>query len=324
MNLESMNLLLPFILSLVCLVFASKFLIKFTDGLSSSIKLSPLVVAATAVAIGTSTPELFVSFSAILQGVSTLSTGDVIGSNIANGALIIGMGILLFPIRIGTEKTQRNNIILILLTAFFISSFFFPAGINRYTSIGLLAFYLIFLFLEIFWGEEGSRHEDKKALKKMKRSKLTPAANLLGMGLSIAVMGLSSKYVVCSAVGIANYLNVANEIVGLSIVAVGTSLPELTTSIMAGLKKEWKLLFGDFQGSNIFNLAVIGTVLNLFGQKQHFVGQNITLFFLCLTAIIIFLLTRHYSGKTIPRVFGLILILIYLFYLFILTRPQFF
>jgi cation:H+ antiporter len=318
-----MNFLLPFILGLITLVIASKFLIKFTNGFSSSIRISPLVIAATAVAVGTSMPELFVSFSSILQKVSTLSTGDIIGSNIANVSLILGINILLFPIRIGTKKTQRNNIILILLTALFIASYFFPPEIKKNISFCLLAFYSIFFFLEILWGEEGSKHEDKKALKKMKKSKLSPGANLLGMGLSIAVLGVSSKYVVSSAVAIANFFNVANEIIGLSIVAIGTSLPELVTSFMAGLKKEWKLLFGDIQGSNIFNLAVIGTILSFFGQKQTFVSQNLTLFFLSLTSITIFLLTRYYVGRSIPRIFGLVLLIIYISYLFLLTRPQF-
>ncbi len=315
-----MNLLLPFGISLIILVIGARFLVRFATGFSSSVRLSPLVIAATAIALGTSIPELFVSFSSILQRVSPLSTGDVIGSNIANIGLVLGLSILLFPMKVGTKKTQRNNIILVLLTLFFVAVYFLPTDIRTYSSLGLLIFYFVFLFLEIFWGEEGRRREDRKALHKMKHSKLTPAANFLGMGISLAAIGLSSKYLVSSAVGIAGYFNVENEIIGLSVVAIGTSLPELSTSIVAGFKKEWKLLFGDIQGSNIFNLAVVGTVLALFGQTQTFVGQHLSLAYLSLITIAVFFLTRRYSGKSIPRIFGLGFLLFYASYIFLLVH----
>jgi cation:H+ antiporter len=315
-----MDKLLPFVLSLIVLVIAANFLVKFTTGLSASLKLSPLVIAATAVALGTSLPELSVSFSSIMQGVPNFSFGNFIGSNITNIGLILGFSILLFPIRVGTEKTQRNNFIFFLITLIFIAIQFCPDEIRKLATWGLLSFYFIFFFLEIFWGEEGSHHEDKKAIHKMKKSKLSPAGNLLGMGVCLTTLGLSSKFFVSSAVEISSFLHIKTEIFGLSVAALGTTLPELMTSLSAGARKEWKLLFGNIQGSNIFNLAVIGTIISLFGHTKQFVGENFSFVYLFIMSTAIFILTRRYSGKKIPRLFGLGFLLGYVSYLFLLTK----
>jgi cation:H+ antiporter len=315
-----MDQFLPFILSLIILVIAANFLVKFTVGLSASLKLSPLVIAATAVALGTSLPEFSVAVSAIMQGVPSFSFGDFIGSNITNIGLILGVNILLFPIRVGTEKTQRNNIIFLLITLVFVGAHFLPEDVRRITIWILLGFYFVFFFLEIFWGEEGSRHEDKKAIHKMKKSKLSPAANLLGMGVALSALGLSSKFFISSAVEISSFFNIKAEIFGLSVVALGTSFPELLTSVLAGFKKEWKLLFGNIQGSNIFNLAVIGTVISLFGWEKKFIGEGFSFTYLLFVTVFMFIITKYYAGKKIPRIIGLGFIISYVAYLLLLTK----
>jgi cation:H+ antiporter len=314
-----MNNFLIFGLSLIFLGLAANLLVKFTEGFASRAKLSPLVLGATAIALGTSIPELSVSLSSLLQGVPSLSLGDMIGSNIANISLILGISIVIFPIRVGTEKTQRNNVLLILLTYFFVILYVLPIPLRKLMSLGLLVFYFVFLTLELFWGVTGSKKEDKKALKKMKRSKLSSFANLTGIATSLVTLGISSKFLVTSAVAIARNLSFENEVVGLTMVAVGTSLPELLTSIVAGLKKDWKLLFGDVQGSNIFNLSIIGTLLTLFGGNGGH-AHTISLIYLATVTIIMFILTLRFMGKVIPRKFGLLFLLTYASYIFLITR----
>ena len=165
---------LIFASSLIGLVFSANFLVGSAKKLSALFKLSPLIIGATAVALGTSMPELSVAVSSIIQKVPSLSMGDIIGSSIANICIILGISILFFPIRVGTEKTQRNNLIILLLTASFISMFFVPLNTRKFLAFGLLSFYIIFLIMEFVWGQKGRKHEDKKTIEKMEKVKRLP------------------------------------------------------------------------------------------------------------------------------------------------------
>ncbi len=309
------EIITKFVVSILSLIISAYFLLKFSEKLSSKIRISPLIIGVTLVAIGTSLPETFVAISAILQGAPLISFGDIVGSNIVNVCLVLGISILLFPVRIGTTKTQKNNIILLFLTLVFVAAFFLPETIHKTFGIILLAFYVIFFITEIIWGEEGGKNEDRKTLAHLEKSKGNPLLYLLGVLLSIAVLILSSKYVVASVITISQIFNINQEIIGLSLVALGTSLPELATTIASGLKKEWKLLYGDVQGSNIYNLSVIGAILIIFGGS--FDGLDpFSLIFMAGIMISIVILSHKYMGRSIPRIYGLFYILIYAFYIF--------
>jgi len=303
-----------FTLSLIGLVFSANFLVSSSKKLSALFKLSPLIIGATAVAFGTSMPELSVAVSSILQNVPSLSMGDIIGSCIANACIILGISILFFPIRVGTEKTQRNNLIILLLTACFIGIFFIPINIRKFLAFGLLSFYIVFLIMEFVWGREGSKNEDKKAINKMEKIKGLPIKYILNMALSLIGLAVSGKFLVSSAVGISTLLGLESEIIGLTIIAIGTSLPELSTSIISGANDEDKLLVGDVQGSNIFNLSVLGTLILIFA-KTGGSSHEISLIFLAISTLFTALITHTYSGKNIPRGFGVLFIGIYVLYL---------
>lgn len=309
-----MEYLPVFIFNLILLAIAAGLLVKFASKLAYRIHLSPLIIGSTIIAIGTSLPETSVAVSSLIQGVPNLSMGDIIGSNIVNVSLVLGLSIFVFPVRVGTQKTQRNNIILILLTFCFISISLFPLNIRHFLGYSLLLFYPIFLVFEIIWGEIGSLKEDKKALLKNKVLKGNPLFYLAAALASLVLIIISSQYLVQTAVKIALLFKVETEVIGLSLVAIGTSLPELVTSIASGFKKEWKILYGDIQGSNIFNLSVLGAVLL---SQQSSVGhaQIPSLIFLGLTSSLIFILTGKYQGRSIPRFFGLLFILMYVSYL---------
>lgn len=307
--------IIVFIICLIVISFSASYLVVFAKKLSASFKISPLIIGTTIISLGTSMPEFSVAISSIVQKVPSISLGDIIGSNIGNVLVILGICIAFFPIRVGTEKTQRNNLILVLLTAFFITLNFIPFEVRKYLALGLLFFYLGFLVMEFVWGKIGSTHEDKKTIAKMENIKGFPFKYLVGMIATLFTLGVASKYLVSSTVIISDILKLDKEIIGLTIIALGTSLPELSTSIISGIKREEKILLGDIQGSNIFNLSVIGTLLIIFNQNSHSQKHATSLFFLALSTLVFAALTKIYSGKTIPRVFGLIFIGFYLFYL---------
>ncbi len=309
------NQFLTFSLSLVFLIISANFLLKFIQKFAGRIRISPLIIGATIIAIGTSLPETFVAISAISQKASDISLGDVIGSNIANISLILGLGILLFPVRIGTEKTQKNNLIMLVATILFSALFFVQPSLQKTLGIILLISYIVFVVTETIWGEAGRNHEDKKALSKISTKKGNPFIYLLGITASLAGLVVSSHYLIESVIYFSKHFNISEEVIGLSIVALGTSLPELATTIASGFNKDWKLLYGNIQGSNIFNLAVIGAILFL-ANSMSYTPTLYPLITLWIVTLGIIYLSRRFEGTNIPRIYGLLFLLIYSLYIF--------
>lgn len=306
---------LQFFASLIFLIISADLLLKFVEKLSAKIKISPLIIGTTLIAIGTSLPETSVALSAIAQKAVDVSFGDIIGSNIANICLILGVAITLFPVRIGTQKTQKNNFLLAILTIFFGGMFLLPEEHRRLLGGVLIIFYAAFLIIEIFWGKIGQLKEDKKALTKMEKGRGNPLIYLAGIAASMGGLILSSKYLVASAISISKVMGVKEEVIGLSLIAMGTSLPELATTIASGVRKDWKLLYGDIQGSNIYNLSIIGAILFIFGEKGYQINPFSIIFMVAVTFSII-TLSRKYEGTHIPRIYGLIYLAVYVFYIF--------
>lgn len=304
-----------FLVSIFFLIISAYLLLKFSEKLSSRLKISPLIIGVTLVAIGTSLPETFVAISSIFQGAPLISFGDIIGSSIINICLILGINILLFPVRIGTSKTQKNNLILLIVTSIFVALFFLPNNISKVLGIALIVFYVIFFVTEIIWGKEDSNHEDKNTLAKLERSKGNPILYFMAIVLSIGGLIISSKYLIASVIDISKAFNINQELIGLSLVALGTSLPELAAAISSGIKKDWKLLYGDIQGSNIYNLSIIGAILIIFGGNGYSIDV-FSLIFMALTIISVVLLSHKYMGTNIPRGYGIIYILVYVFYIY--------
>ena len=305
---------LTFSFSLIFLIVSANLLLKFIEKFAGRIKISPLVIGATIIAIGTSLPETFVAFSSLAQNAADISLGDIIGSNIANISLVLGLGILLFPVRIGTEKTQRNNLVMLLSTAAFVGLFLIPPEYRRMLGVLLIIFYATFLIMETVWGETGRQKEDKKALSKLSTRKGNALVYFLGILASIAGLIISSRYLVASVIYFSKLFNISGEIIGLSVVALGTSLPELATTIASGINKDWKLLYGDVQGSNIYNLSIIGAILFLSG-KMNYNPPIYPLVILCLATLTIIYLSKKYGGTNIPRVYGLLYLGLYAFYI---------
>lgn len=309
------TLLITFSFSLMFLVISANLLLRFIERFAGRIKISPLIIGSTIIAIGTSLPEASVAVSAIAQNAIDISFGDIVGSNIANICLVLGLGIFLFPVRIGTTKTQRNNLIMLLVTAYFIGLLFVPFQLRKSLGLLLIVFYIAFLVVETIWGEIGRLKEDKKALAKLSTKKGSPIVYLLGILASLAGLLVSSHYLVSTVISFSKLFDVSEEIIGLSIVALGTSLPELATTIVSGVDKDWKLLFGDLQGSNIFNLSVIGAAL-LVTSKIDYQIPITPLIMLAFATLSIIFLSYKYEGRNIPRLYGLGYLALYGFYIF--------
>ncbi|HRW91549.1 MAG TPA: calcium/sodium antiporter [Thermotogota bacterium] len=250
------------VIGIVSLIKGADWLVDGSSGLARSFGVSPLFIGLTIVAFGTSAPELAVSLSAALKGAGEISISNVVGSNIANTALVIGLSTLILPMGV-KYSTIRKEIPFCLLVSIVLMAFLIQGkgyGLERSHGIALLAFLVVFLEYTFVMArgdraysrEVSEQQSEATASGKMKRSK---AFFLTGLGLALVLVG--GECTVNASVQIALALGVSQAFVGLTIIAIGTSLPELVTSLSAILKKEADLAIGNIVGSNVFNILLI-------------------------------------------------------------------
>ena len=249
-----------FAISLAVLIKGADFLVDGAADMARYFRISPLIVGITIVALGTSLPELIVGLTAVLQGTEDIAIGNVIGSNIANIGLILGIAALLTPLKIRSSLPMRELPFMMAATFLFIilsdNRFIFNAqGFALEWHDGIIFLALMALFLYYVYTSVKKKDPIAKEKEYVSKNPLWKNALFIGIGLAMLVVG--GKYVVQSATEIALLFGVSEAFVGLTIVAVGTSLPEFATSIVAALKKEQDIAIGNIVGSNIFNILFI-------------------------------------------------------------------
>lgn len=305
-----------FFLGLFLLVIGGTGVIDNSLALAGKLKISPLIVGIIFVGIGTSLPEIFISIFSGLDGATELGLGSIIGSNIAHICLFLG-AVLLFikEISVGEVKTQQNALLMLSLT--FIFSLFLI--IKKFLFLPGLIF-IILGFVVIYWhikeGKRGAISEDRKDMEKLNNinneKKLSTIGFLFVISLIFLILG--GKLVVDSGTKIAQLLGVSSFIIGATVVAVGTSLPELTVTIGGALKeKDDKLVVGNILGSNIYNILFCGGILGLFNTGG--INNPLTIAVFVISNLFFITLVFLYRGRKIPRYFSIILLALYILYL---------
>ena len=245
------------ILGLVLLYFGAEGLVRGSASLALRLGLSPLVIGLTVVAFGTSAPELVVSLRAALAGQAAISVGNVVGSNICNIGLILGLSALITPVATSSQVVRID--IPIMLGATALALVFIADGVIRFhegTVLFLLLVGYIVFSIRLARRSQGDILAEEFAgeVKISKRGILIDFAMVAG-GLLLLVLG--AKFLVDGAIILARAWGWSEALIGLTIVAVGTSLPELATSLVAAVKKESDIAIGNIVGSNTFNLLGI-------------------------------------------------------------------
>lgn len=309
---DIMTTIFSFIFGLALLLVGSIGVIKSALIISRLTKISPLVIGITAVAIGTSLPEIVVSFFGGLEKASDLSLGNIIGSNIANIGFILGISLLIKPIYIGRTKTQKNMLVALALSLFLFVTLLID-GLNVVHGIIFIVLGIVFTAWLV---TQGNKEELPKKLASTQIT-ISPFFTIVIFVLCLAALLIGGKFLVDASIEISKLLKVSEEIIGITALALGTSLPELSVSIVGltrGMsRQEEKLIIGNILGSNIFNIFFGAGTLGLFGVK-HFDDSFSLYAFLLFTLIFCFLI-YIFKGKTIPRYFGGILITVYILYL---------
>ena len=314
------------ILGFTTLIAGGDFLVKGAVGLAIKANISSLVIGMTVVSFGTSAPELLVSVGAALSDGpdKMMSVGNVIGSNIANLALVLGVTALVFPIPVQKVSIRQDwpvlmisSVLLVVFMAFFDEGKYL---VNKWE--GLVLFFLIITFT--FYLIKKSRKESKVDILELGNVQEYAAEeqNTTWKNVSFLLIGclglvFGAEWLLSAAVNIAKAYNVPSFIIGVTVLAFGTSVPELATSVIAAYRKQTDIAIGNLIGSNIFNiLCVVGITGSVAGMPlPKSVLETDVWWMLGITVLILPIMA---FGKKINRWKGLLLISVYFSYMFFL------
>ncbi|MBN2523558.1 MAG: calcium/sodium antiporter [Bacteroidales bacterium] len=307
---EYLLLLLGFIL----LLYGGKFLIKGGVALADKFNLSSLVIGLTLVSFGTSAPELFVSVVAAIKGHPDVAIGNVIGSNIANISLVLALTAIIIPIPVRSNSVKIDAPFM-LLVSFLLWAFLYNHGLARWEG-ALFLILIIGYSAGLFKFSKQSIQDKAKrvSIEKMKLWKIILLLILAYLGLAFG-----SDLLVDNASIIASNFGISERVIAISIVAFGTSLPELTTSLLAAIKGEMDISIGNIIGSNIFNILVVLGLTSLIkpiSVDNRFLQFDI--FWMLGVSIFLFLFILPLKGGKLTRIKASILFLIYCIYLYLL------
>lgn len=297
------------VLGIVIVLLGANLLTDGAVAIAERFKVPQIIIGLTIVAIGTSMPEFFVSLVSALKGTPDLAVGNVVGSNIFNALLIVGVSALIMPISI-LPATVRKDIPFALVASVILMMQCYDGKISRVDAVLLLVVFAIFMTFTLQAARKGKVEEDAPAEGKKPRKAWLSVVYLL-LGLVMLIGG--SNLFVDSATKVAAYLGVSEAIIGLTIVAGGTSLPELATSAVAAKKGNSGIAIGNVLGSNIFNILLI---LGVTGLIQPMKLEGITVVDLSMMVISMMLLWLFsFTKLTIERWEGALLTLVFLGYM---------
>ncbi len=249
------------LLSLVILYFGAEGLVSGAASLAKRIGISPLVIGLTIVSVGTSAPELLVSVKAALNGQGALSVGNVLGSNFFNVGIILGISAIIYPLAVKRQLLKLDVPVMVLSSLLFFLFFLdFTISALEATIFLLILITYITYMLRSSRKEKATQKGDEENQIKMSKHWLL---DILFIGVGLAALVYGSDLLVVNAVIIAGWLGMSEALIGLTIVAAGTSMPELATSVVAALKKRSDIAIGNVVGSNIFNIFMILGVTGL-------------------------------------------------------------
>jgi len=295
---------------LVALYFGAEWLVRGGASLAVRLGVTPLLVGLTVVAYGTSTPELIVSSTAAAQGQGAIAIGNVVGSNIFNIGVILGLTALLAPMRVQLQLLKFDTPVMVGVALLFLL-FFRDGSIQRWESLVFLSGIVLYTVVNVRLARRqvsaDVRQEFDDSVPKPTGSPWTDAG-LIVAGLATLVLG--SRLFVTGAVDLARLFSISDAVIGLTIVAAGTSLPELASSLMAAWRKQPDIAIGNVVGSNIYNILAILGVSGMIASPVN--GQGVSLTdTVVMIGFSVVLLVISWTGFTLRRWEGALLLALY-------------
>lgn len=304
------------ILGFILLIKGADLLVEGASNTAKKFHIPEIIIGLTIVSIGTSLPELFVSIKSAIDGHSDMAIGNVIGSNIANLLLILGMSTIIKSISFKKETRLIEMPICLAVSIIFMLLCNFGQNITRVESIILIVLFVLFIAYTIVMAFKGEQF-DKEDNEETVDNKATGSVikNIIYIILGIALLKVGGDLTVDNAVNVANFFNLSEKIISVTILAVGTSLPELVTSVSAAIKGKSDIAIGNILGSNIFNMLLIIGVSALIKPIVYNVSYNVDMIFLIVGTLILALFPVIPPKNKMTRGNGIIYVLLYMGYL---------
>jgi cation:H+ antiporter len=303
--------ILAFVAGMIFLYKGSDILIDGTSKTAAQLGVSSFIISVIIVAFGTSAPEFAISFGAAIQHYPGISLGNIVGSCIANLLLILGISSLIRPIPVKKNIVHKEIPMLIVVTIIFVGTSLIGL-LDEFHWVGGIIYLILFIIFIIYFLRTWQR--ERKYTNIFQSGSLQK--NILFIIVGIAGVVAGSWLLIESAIAIARFLAISEIIIALSIVAIGTSLPELVVSVAASYKQEFDIVAGNIIGSNVFNIFLVIGASALLIPLDAIDSLNHLLFLLVITFIIFPLLYNKYAISRIKGVFLLILYFIFIWYIF--------
>ena len=311
MGLSALSLwnLLQLLCGLVLLIAGAELLVRCAVRMAANLKVRPLLIGLTVVALGSSAPQLTVSLQAALSDSTDIAVGSVIGSNIFNILVTLGLSALIIPLRV-SRQLVRLDIPLMILASGLVFALALNKQLDRLDGVILLAGLLIYLALLLRQSRHSGHHHNNHDLPRT-----SWLHNILLMLSALALLGLAGHLLLGAAVTVATELGLSERIIGLTIIAVSTSLPELATSLIAALRGQREIAVGNVIGSNVFNLLGVLGLTALVAPAPLSVSPNALAFDLpVMLGVAALCLPVFYTGYRVTRAEGLLFLGLYLAY----------
>lgn len=304
------------IIGFVLLIVGADILVDGSSGIAKKFHIPEIIIGLTIVSIGTSMPELFVSITSALDGYSDMAIGNIIGSNISNLLLILGLSAAIKPV-VFQKETRLYEIPMCLLVTIILMIFCnINGGISKIEAITLLILFCAFIGYTIYMGKRESQKEMVEIKTEEKKNSIIK--NIIFVLIGICGLKIGGDLVVNNAVNVANHFNWSEKLISLTILAIGTSLPELVTSVTAAIKGNSDIAIGNIIGSNIFNILLIIGASALITPITYNFSYNFDFSVLIVSSIILAIFPFIPPKDKMSRFNGIVYLLIYITYLIIL------
>ena len=288
-------------------------LTKSAVDISLKLSIPKIIIGMTVVSFATSAPELIVSLNATLDGLPNFAIGNVLGSNIANIGLVLGIITIIYPISLKQRFYNTDFPLLIMSTFLFYYVIYTESQISRVEGIILVIAITIILFYLFFF----QKNDQSDFSEELDKDKISIFKSFLYILFSGSLLWLGSETLIKSSVSVANKLEISERIISITMVAIGTSVPELAASIVASLKKQNDLSIGNLIGSNIFNLLVVigitSSIIPINGIDKSIINND--MLWVVLFSVIIFPLAYLGKRNVLTRKKGIILLALYLIFI---------
>ena len=307
------------ILGFGLLVLGADCLVKGSSNIAKKFHIPEMLIGLTIVALGTSAPELIITISSATSGANDLILGNAIGSNLCNSLLILGLMCVIRPIEIEKEAVKIHIpmafISAVIILCLSLGMFSTPNLLDRYDGIILIILFILYFLYPIFTEIKDIKKAYKENINSNKFKGIKISLSILFVILGIVLLKYGGDFVVNYATNIAMELNVSESVIGLTIIAIGTAMPELVTSIVAVIKKDTDLAVGNLVGSCVLNLFLIlgvGAILIPLNFSQNF---KYNLIYLIISTFIIWCFNFVGKKHILTRGKGIVLLLMFSFYI---------